>query len=397
MKIKWKIVLSSTIIILLLTLSIVSFSFVEMKNLAKEECNQELKNYSNMGMKLIDRAYPGNWIRTDGKLYKGETLINENYEVIDEFTNGTDVIATIFIDDTRISTNALDKNENRQINSKASEKIIKEVLEEGKEFSGTADINGISAQSYYVPIKDANGNVIGMWFVGVYTNVVNKNIFNAMIFIIVLAGIVMLIGIVIAFVLSNNITKGINLVKERLKLFEEGNFSFEINNSLLKRKDEVGDIANSSQNVQLKISEIIKGIQNESTKVKETADNSAISVEDVHNSIEDISATTEELSAGLEETSAATQEMNASASEIEDKISNMKQKTVKGENLSCEIKGRAEKLKEETELSYNSTTEIYNKTNKQLRDSIEQTKAIEEIKNYHKQFFKLLLRQIYSH
>jgi methyl-accepting chemotaxis protein len=103
-------------------------------------------------------------------------------------------------------------------------------------------------------------------------------------------------------------------------------------------------------------------------------------MEEVHVNIEDISATTEELSAGMEETSASTEEMNASTYEIESDVSNMKARTLHGEQLATEIKQRAGKLKYETDISHKNAIDIYDRTNTQLRESIEHTRAIEEIK-----------------
>jgi methyl-accepting chemotaxis protein len=82
----------------------------------------------------------------------------------------------------------------------------------------------------------------------------------------------------------------------------------------------------------------------------------------------------------MQQTSAATEEMNASTYEIETEVTYMKEKTANGERLAEEIKARAEKLKEETGVSYKNTSDIYHLTNQQLRTSIQKTEAIEEIK-----------------
>lgn len=161
---------------------------------------------------------------------------------------------------------------------------------------------------------------------------------------------------------------------------EEGKFNFDFEEKLLKRRDEVGIIARSAQNMQKKISDIMKGIQLEAENVKDIANMTFKSVEEVHSSMEDISATTEELSAGMEETSASTEELNASTYEIESEVSNMKERTVHGENIVVEIKQRAGKLKSETSISHQNAIELYDKTNIQLRESIKRTEAIEEIK-----------------
>ena len=161
---------------------------------------------------------------------------------------------------------------------------------------------------------------------------------------------------------------------------ENGSFDFQFEPSVLTRKDEVGEIANFSKNMQEKIANIIHGIQVESEKVKQTSNHSLTSLEDIHMNIEEISATTQELSAGMEETSASTEEMNASTYEIESEISHMKEKTMNGETFAKEIKERAGKLKEETVISHKNATQIYDETNHKLRESIQKTSAIEEIK-----------------
>ncbi len=380
MKIKWKIVASAVGIIVLLTLVIVAFTDKEINSLVVSESNEELKNYSNMGFQLFDKSYDGEWQIKDGKLYKGEALINENYEVIDDFTNGTEVLATIFQNDTRVATNVTNESGERQIGTQASSAVIEKVLKQGEAYSGTADILGKSAQTYYVPIKDNSGAVIGMWFVGIYTDVVSGRIDSAMLMIVLLACVLLVLGIGISYVLGSAIAKGIKMIQDRLKLMEEGKFDFYFEENLLNRKDEVGAIAQSASHMKQKIAEIMKGIQTESENVKVISDRSLENMEVVHGNIEDISAAAEELSAGMEETSASTQEMNASTYEIESKVSNMKEKTLSGEGLATEIKQRAEKLKSQTSVSHQNTIDIYERTNSQLRESIKRTAAIEEIK-----------------
>lgn len=198
--------------------------------------------------------------------------------------------------------------------------------------------------------------------------------------IVLIAVVLLVVGIIISFLLGNTIARGIRLIQDRLQSMEKGKFNFQFDEKLLNRKDEVGAIALSSKNMQKKIADIIKNIQLESEKVKIMAEQSLKRMKEVHGDIEDISATTEELSAGMEETSASTEEMNASTYEIESKVANMKERTLHGENLAGEIKQRAEKLKDETDVSYQNAFDIYERTNVQLRESIKRTEAIEEIK-----------------
>ena len=380
MKIKWKIVLASVAMITCLTVIINLYYYKEVTKLITSENAEELANYSGMGLELLDSKYPGDWSTDGTNLYKGETIMNENFDVIDQFTAGTNVLATIFMNDTRISTNVTDAAGARLINTKAADAVIATVLNGGQAYNGSAPIQGKAAQTYYIPLKDASGKVIGMWFVGVYKAVVNEKINAVMMMTFGLSIIILILSSIASYFLGSTIAKAIAMTKEKMVEMENGHFNMEFHDKLLNRKDEVGQIGQSSFHMQQKIQSIVRGIQTESDNVMASTERSAISAEHVHTDLEDISATTEELSAGMQETSATTQEMNASTYELEAEVTSMREKAGNGEILAQEIKERAAKLKRETEVSQQNAIDIYEKTNKQLRESIEKTNAIEEIK-----------------
>ena len=379
MKFKWKIILSSVGVILALALSIVLFTRSEISNLVYYEIREELQNYSNMGLRLFDRVYDGEWSIVDGKLYKGNAQINENYELIDDFTKGTEVLLTVFQDDMRAATNVVNENGQRIIGTQAAKEVTERVINQGKPYLGVADVFGKSVHTYYEPIRDSSGAIIGMWSVGIYTDVVSKKIDNTILMIVLFAGVLAAAGMIISYILGSVLAKSIKLVQDRLHMMEEGKFDFRFDERLLNRKDELGMMAQSAKNMQKRVADIIKTIQLESENVKVMTEKSLKSMEQAHEGIEVISATTEELSSGIEETSASTEQMRDFTYEIESKVSNMEERTLQGEHLADEIKQRAEKLKGETDVSYQNALDIYDRTNVQLRESIKRTEAIEEI------------------
>lgn len=50
---------------------------------------EQLKVSQKLGNSLLDAKYPGNWAIRDGMLYKGDMLINGNFEVVDEIKKQT--------------------------------------------------------------------------------------------------------------------------------------------------------------------------------------------------------------------------------------------------------------------------------------------------------------------
>lgn len=380
MKIKWKIMLPSIAVVIILTILTNLFYYGEVKKTLKNENKEELENYSNMGMQLIEAKYPGDWKLEKDQLFKGNVLINENYDLINEFTSNSQVLATFFAKDTRVSTNVVDEKGKKQINTKASDIVVKTVLEEGKTYEGNADIVGKPAQTYYIPLKDAKGSIVGMWFVGVYTDVTQSRVNEIMQLAFLLSIVILIIGVIVSYIIGKTISQGISITKERMKSLEMGDFKINFEDTLLKQKDEIGDMANSASLMQQKIADIIHRIKGETNQVEQSASAAMKNTESLHADLEAISSTAMELSAGMQQTSAATEEMNASTYEIESEVSQMNDKAISGEAIVLEIKDRAKKIKNDTDVSKQNAIALYDKTNKQLRESIERTSAIEDIR-----------------
>ncbi len=380
MKIKWKIIIvvASVLVVMIL---VSSFLFSkELTNMAERENEIELENYASMGMKLIDATYPGDWNVVDGQMYKGDTLINGNFDLVDMIAGETGILVTIFAGDTRIATNVSDANGNRLINTQASDAVIQQVLNRGGIFKGAAVVVGVNAQTYYEPIYNASGDIIGMWFVGVYTDTISAIIRDAMLTVNIYSVILLFGGLVAAYLLGLAIARAIYLVREKMELMENGEFAQVFHEKHTERKDEVGQIINSFAKMQTEIAGIMQGIRMESNSINQAVTASTSNVMLVHASLEEISATTEELSAGMEETSASTLEMSSATNNLKEEVTRMKDKAENGEKLAYEIRDRAVELKGKTQESQQKANEVYRNTNEMLVESIKKTDAIEEIR-----------------
>lgn len=380
MKIKWKITLTSFVLVTVLTVAIFLVTQMRVTSLFEEETQKELANYSNMGLTILERDYPGSWIVKDGDLYKGNVNFSDDFAFIDEFTKDTNILATLFAGDISISSNAKDEQGVRFVGTQASKEVSDRVFVEKKAYTGSTDIEGIPAQTSYVPLYDESGDIIGMWFVGVFTDVKMEGVQEILQFILLLAVIFIILGMALSYIQGSNISKGVAHSQKTLKDMESGDFSFAIEEKFLIRKDEVGDMARSSHHMKEKMRGVIESLQLEANVLKTLGEKSARSIEEIHENIQDISATTEELSASMEETSAASEEMTASADEVMNLVDTMQGKTKGGEAYSLEIRTRAETLKNQALSSEKTAKSIYEDTNQKLRESIEKTSAIKEIK-----------------
>lgn len=381
MKIKWKIVLAlDALLFVIIFLSVIVFQS-KITDLVAGKTTNELTNYSDLGLKLLDTHYPGDWRLEGTQLYKGDTLLNENYEVVDEISSNSGIQATIFAEDTRISTTVKDATGARQIGTQASDKVTEKVLKNNQTYQGAAPVAGSMADTYYIPIQDKSGSTIGMWFVGIYSDVIKKEISASMLSIVIILGLFALVGSVISYLLGTYISKEYITLKSYLGRLEKGEFTIQFQEHSLIRKDEIGDIFRSFRNMQEKVGTIISHIKNNAVQIGTSSGILAESADTVYRDVEDISATTEELSAGMEETAASSEEMSATSMAIEEEINRVNQKAVDGQGTAAEIKNRAQTLKHTAVNSQKTASDIYDNTNKMLRLSLEKASAIEEIKS----------------
>lgn len=74
--------------------------------------------------------------------------------------------ATLFMNDLRISTNVVDARGRRAIGTRVSRQVANQVLRNGVPWNGRALVVDTWYLSQYDPIKDPNGKIIGMLYVG---------------------------------------------------------------------------------------------------------------------------------------------------------------------------------------------------------------------------------------
>lgn len=380
MKLKWKISIIISLILIIFSAAMGVVIYNKVINILAISVEKELNSSMNMLTIILDEKYPGDWKVNGENLYKGNETINNDFKIVDEIKEKTNMYATIFMNDTRITTNIIDKEGKRSVGTKANEQVSNTVLKEGKNYEGKVNIGGIDVQGYYIPIKDNNSKIIGMYFVGIsYEEVLDKTKSLALT-VILMSAIMLVIGFVVAIFISKYITKDLETVKKDIKSFAKGDFSIKMNENAVNRKDEIGHIGKAIESMQKGIKSIIENVLKETNVIEEKIINTNIQLNRLQIDIESISATTQQLSAGLEETSASTYEINETAEDIETFIEETTLKAKEGKEAAEKIKRRAEELKSKVSTSNQEARSIYDKTHESMIKSIERTKSIAKIK-----------------
>jgi two-component system NtrC family sensor kinase len=186
-----------------------------------------------------------------GVLYGGR-LLNRNYEIVDKVKDivykgerykGTDIgTATIFLDGARISTNVMTADGSRAIGTVVSQEVYDQVIGRGVPWLGRAFVVNDWYMTAYEPIKNINGKIIGMLYVGMleapYVDLRNRVIYTFL----GIALINVLLLSVIAYFTTSLISKPIKELLVATKKIASGDLAHRVN---IESRDEIGDLAES--------------------------------------------------------------------------------------------------------------------------------------------------------
>ncbi|MEB1808614.1 MAG: methyl-accepting chemotaxis protein [Bacillaceae bacterium] len=259
----------------------------------KEFAIEKARGDMYLGYRYIDALYPGEWSIQNDLLYKGTTVMNENFDIVDEIGNETGDTVTIFQGDTRIATNVKVDGE-RAIGTQVSAQVAQAVLNEGNNYYGEAEVAGHMYQTAYMPINDQSGNPIGIFYVGASQDIIDQTIISFLkIFFIVLLAIIVIASL-ISLWFTNGLKKRLADLSTSMEKAGQGDFTFEvIDNS----GDELSDLTNSYKTMKDNLSEMIE-------QVIETS--------------QQVAASSQQLTAGAEQTSKATEQITESIQSVAD-------------------------------------------------------------------------------
>ncbi len=203
----------------------------------------------------------------------GGVLVNRDYSIVD--TVGRTVFrnevfkdrnigsATIFLDDTRISTTVLDAKGQRAIGTRASQAVSEAVLDRGQKWSDRAFVVNAWYITAYEPIVDIGGQRVGMLYVGVledkYTSLWWQTAFVFTITTLACMACAVLMGAYLA----GRIIKPVNQLISASRHVSKGDFSPDI--GPMARSD-LGVLQSSFQEMLLALRDREKAQQEESEK-----------------------------------------------------------------------------------------------------------------------------------
>ena len=187
-----KILLISLILVIVPSLVIGYVAYSSAESAIKNEIKLNLKTQVSDLMDESDTVYDltQNKVKSDlnvlhnqfyakgkpaianGKLTLGSSyIVNDNFEIVDNVQTLLGGVATVFQKEgdkaVRISTNVLGDDGKRAVGTSVSPAVYEKVVKNGETYFGTANVVGKNYITAYEPIKNSEGEIIGILFVGV--------------------------------------------------------------------------------------------------------------------------------------------------------------------------------------------------------------------------------------
>ncbi len=358
-------VIPIAILVLIAGLAIQSVGKVVSSKMAKHELSATTYAMEQtLGiLSAGDYSYDGT------NLYKGETNITASQSALDQFKQETDVDVTLFWGDTRMATSIVDNSGNRVVGTKASADVYEEVTKQGTYFTDNVEICGKTYFGYYEQLKNSDGTMVGMLFTGMSAeevrDIYNVRVRNSILFMVVVA----LAGCVLIAVLMRRIGQAIFMVVGNLDKVAKGELSTNVSEKLIRRSDEVGNIARSVHSLIGGFASIITSIHESIRALTGFSDEFKNSFETINNSISNVNVAVDEIANGATNQANETQKVNNQITDMGDAIA----RTTENVDALMASTGVMQQNNEQLGATMDELIEISNRTKNSIDEVHEQT------------------------
>lgn len=333
MSIKARLIASSVLPTVVGITVVLIIAIVNMSAGMNAEASNGLVLLAEATKSSYDNTYSGDWrVDNNGNIFKGDTNLSQKQDGIDKFTDDNDADIAIFYGVDSKVTSLRDSNNKRMLSLKAPDSVWEKVKTGETYKADHIDIDGVDYTGVYLPLKNYNGNIVGMLFAGEPRTAITSFIIQRVIALVGVTIIVLLVIEVISLMLSRKIANALVTVNRLFVSLSNGDLTMKVDPNMLKRNDEIGEMAGSVQALISKLNGIVTGLTESADQLYKSGDEMAATASQSSKATEEISSAVEDISKGA--VSQAEEIQNASSyianmgkliEDIVEKVSNLTQ------------------------------------------------------------------------
>lgn len=306
---KKKILSVAVLPVLLLGIVTIVITLTKVKSSLISEVKDSLSGTAATTLAAYNQ-HSGSYLRADnGDVWKGGYNISKSESLLDNIKEESGMDVTFFYGNERIMTSAKDRDGNRILGSPAGEKIVEKVLKGGENyFSSSVSLDGTLNYGYYIPVyqKGTESEPIGMIFAGVDKQAKDNTINGIILMVLFSVIFVMAACIVIAVIMSVSITRSLQKGIREVQKVADGELGSPIEEKLLKRNDEVGDLAKAIDTLQKALQNIVSKIAQSTDNIKMAANELGVTAKDTNYTMKQVEDAVSSISENITEQAKST-------------------------------------------------------------------------------------------
>lgn len=217
-------------------------------------------------------------------------------DIVDKAKQMYGVEVTIFAGDERIATTIF-KDGNRVVGTKLSENIAAQVLEQGRRYSGKADILGVDYATAYMPVNGPENKPIGVLFAGQDLTEFKSERTRLITIIGAIALGVMGLGTVLTVLMAKGITGPIQRMVAGANLVAAGDLTQRVT---VDSKDEVGMLAANFNAMVEQLRALVAQVSNQAQTLAASSQQLTASADQSAQASGQVAMTITEVAAGAE-------------------------------------------------------------------------------------------------
>lgn len=299
------------------------------------------------GLKLLAYSVKGSYSNMDGdwlldenlELWKGETNLSARMDEIDSYVADTNADVTICYGKTRRLTSLRSADSGERILGTDISDEVWATVQKGQVYE-TVDIviNKMKYVAVYIPLEDASGKVIGVVFAGQPLTDITAFISSKVSSVIIISVVILIVVCAVGILCANSMTNAIVKTKSVVEVLASGDLGAKVEQRMLARGDEIGDMTRAVKNLKDKLNEIVGNLQRSANTLFEAGNGLEDMAKQCSNTTDDVSRAVEEISKGAvsqaEEIQNASSEIVAMGEVIEDIVGNVNDLTEASDAMS---------------------------------------------------------------
>lgn len=294
------------------------------QQVAYQLMEENLHNVANDVYSLYDLYADGDYSYEDGIFKKGKTELTDDYKIMDTIKEQSDIEVTVFWGNERILTTITDEKGERAIGTTLDADFVSDILS-GKSdsyFAQEVQIAGEDYCGYYIPMKQSDGEIVGLIFTGRAKKDIRATIKQGQYKIAGSMAVILIITIILVILVIRAIVTALKHTINRLDDVAEGKLDFEMHEKMLQRADEIGEMSQSIQGLIDEFKGIITDLTGSSQELQAFSEEFEKSFDTITENITNINTAVDEIANGATSQAGETVEANDEICRMGDAIGN---------------------------------------------------------------------------